>query len=176
MPTSSVTITLSADNQKWIDTLDKGVLKAARYTLSDVSKKALAATKEALGQSYNLSPRKIPIVQHLAPSGLSAILHGEQRGLSLFNWKPLQDDTGVSVTTNQTQRIEHAFILKGVGTNNFSGVFIRTGNKRYPIKSLYGASFPNMLNTDWIRNVVDMTVVACADEIFERKLKAFVKW
>lgn len=176
MATSTVQIRLSGDAVKWIETLDKDVLKAARYTLSDVSKKALSATKDALSQSYNISPRKIPIVQNLAPSGLSAILHGQERGLSLYNWKPTQDDTGVSVTTNKTQHIDHAFVLKGVGSNNFSGVFIRTGSKRYPIKSLYGPSFPNMLNTDWIANIVDITVAANADEIFEKKLKAYVKW
>ena len=149
--------------------------KVIKYTMADIGKQALSDVKDSMTQSYNISKGKIPIKSMLGDDGISAILYGDKRQWGYDPFRPVQDAVGVSVSIKRgsTETKEHAFLATMPGGHK--GAFRRIGKDRFPIKEYFSVSFPSLLQTDWIQSVINMSVEANADEIFQKKFEAFAK-
>jgi hypothetical protein len=166
--------------QEWLETYQsEASTTVVRRTVSALASKAQTKIKDAITESYNIKRSDIKFSQSFGGDGLSAVISGSKRQLSLFKFGPVQTATGVSVTVKKGEQkdIPHAFIKQMIGSNSFSGVFIRAnegGDRvgRYPIKSLYGLSPGSLLGTQWIHDIVDMVVIAEADATFKQKLES----
>lgn len=147
--------------------------KVIKYTMADIGKQALSDAKDAMVQSYNVSKGKIPIKSMIGDDGISAVLYGDKRQMGYDIFRPVQNAVGVSVSIKrgETETKEHAFIDTMPGGHK--GAFRRIGKSRYPIKEYFSVSFPSLLQSDWIQNVINMSVEANADDIFTKKFEAF---
>lgn len=179
---SSCQIDVSSEKTRmWLSTASETVKKAAKYAISDIGKKATSAIKKAEATSYSISTRKISLKNELCRDGLTAIISSNRRGMSLYNFHARQDEGGVSFKTRKAGYIQHAFILRGVGSNGFDGVFIRSGNGArlksngaYNLKPLYGPNPGLLLKSEWLYNVAG-AVARTIDDVFGKKLKALLK-
>jgi hypothetical protein len=148
--------------------------KVVKYALLSIARKAQSAISDAVMTGYNVQKKSdLGYKTRFDSSDIAALISGPARRLNQYKFNPIQTDTGIDVTIKKGLPIDepHGFIQKNIGSNSFSGVFIREpGAKRYPIKSLYGLSTGDLLKSDWIGNIVAETIAANKDELFAKKL------
>lgn len=109
------------------------------------------------------------------PTG-SILSTGSPISLEKFDVSPKRPNTGKnkSVVTARVKKgggkkpIKNAFIAKV--SNGHTGVFVRSGKSRYPIRNLYGPSIPQMISAENVSSKIEEKAAEMMDKRLEHEI------
>ena len=85
---------------------------------------------------------------------LEAMVYASGRPLNVIAFGARQTRKGVSIDIKGARKvISHSFIAT-IPNNNYTGVFVRQGKSRFPIKAVTTVSIPGLFRRDIISNAI----------------------
>ncbi len=153
--------------------------KVAKSTLNKVGRKAATDVKRGFGKDYNIT-QKLMGVKFKPASGksLNAYIEAPSKNLSVtkFKGKAKQTRPGVVASIKKgSKQLYQGQFLATMPSSQHRGVFYRKTQARLPIQETYGANFAHLLGSDYGRSLIDKSVKANLDKIFNQVFKFYAE-
>lgn len=156
-------------------------LRAAVRALNLAATKARTAVAHAIVERYKLKYGDVLAllqIEHASVDRLVVALKVSGRPLSVARFDPRQVKAGVSVNIKGSRKtIKGAFVraLTNKAGDEYSVVFIRVGNARYPLKALKTIDIPGAFSRDDAQQVIEATAVEVFETEFVRQLDLLLR-
>lgn len=120
----------------------RATMRAINRTLDSVQTQAVRGIAQDLGVIQRVVRETLRIYRATRAS-LRGSLQARGKRIALMDFKARQTRAGVSYTMQGTRKVAaHTFIAKM--RSGHTGVFMRKGAKRLPVKELFGPSVPHV--------------------------------
>ncbi|WP_094607736.1 hypothetical protein SPSIL_009020 [Sporomusa silvacetica DSM 10669] len=180
-------IEFNAEQIKKSETLLGGIKDALPRAQSNAINRSLTSARaeavRSVTKDYIIAAgevRKTMVIKNANPSNpLGAIRSsGSPIALSKFDINPKRPGKRVAVTVRVKRSggrkpIKKAFVA-GVGSGH-TGVFVRAGKARYPLKQLYGPSIPQMVGNENVMKSVEEKATETLDKRLEHEINRILE-
>jgi hypothetical protein len=139
---------------------DRDIKRAVAIALNRTADRVRAEAVRRIRQTYRIQQRELNrgfTIRRAWAGNLQSLVYASGRPLNVIGFEARQTKNGVSVNIKGTRKvIRHAFIAR---LPNYTGVFMRKGKSRFPIKAIRTVDVPGLFESQIVKHALASVAV-----------------